>query len=177
MFRFSILLLLLTVTGGCSSLVQKIAVGETSNLLLNASDELWYETDLSVVEEGTPGLIKLIEGLHYVEPRNKNLLSSLAKAYAGFGFLKYETQLIKSQLLDEENIRTKNILEINYSKSVYYGFRFLEESGVKPSDLFSSASNPERLKDYLNKLTVNKSSLEAVFYGSILGESYYLESG
>lgn len=170
MFRASLFFIILFTVSGCSTLVQKVAVGQTSNLLLNASDELWYETDLRVVEQGTPGLIKLIEGLHYVEPKNTNLLSSLAKAYAGYGFLKYETDLISSQLLDEENVVTKAQLERNYSKSIFYGLRFLEESGVDPKNLFSNASNPEKLKGFLDKLSVNKSSLEAVFFtGQSLG--------
>ena len=69
MFRASLFFIILFTVSGCSTLVQKVAVGQTSNLLLNASDELWYETDLRVVEQGTPGLIKLIEGLHHVEPK------------------------------------------------------------------------------------------------------------
>jgi len=168
--KISILLCLTFLTTGCSTLVQKIAVGETSSLLLNASDELWYETDLQLVEQGTPGLIKLIEGLHFVEPKNTNLLSSLTKAYAGFGFLKHETKLIKYQLLDEENPKLKKQLEGNYSKAISYGFKFLKESGVDPRNLFSNASNPEKLMSFLDKLDVNKSSLEAVFFtGQSLG--------
>lgn len=171
MWKFLILSSIsLFLISGCSSLVQKIAVGETSNLLLNASDELWYETDLDFVEQGTPGLIKLIEGLHFIEPRNKNLLSSLAKAYAGFGFLKFETDLIRYQLLDEENEALKSKLEANYTKAVSYGFRFLEENGVSPSKLFSNASNPKKLKGFLDRLPVNKSTLEGVFFtGQSLG--------
>ena len=170
MVRSQVIILLICLFSGCSSLVQKVAISETSGLLLKASDELWQETDLELVEKGVPGLIKLIEGLHYLEPRNTNLLSSLTKSYAGHGFLTDETNLISSQLIDEEDEKIKYQLERNYTKAVAYGFKFLEESGVSVREIRQNISKPQVIKNLLDKLSTDKATLEAVFFtGQSLG--------
>lgn len=170
MVKLQVLTLLFGLITGCSSLVQKVAISETSGLLLKASDELWQETDLELVEKGVPGLIKLIEGLHFLEPGNTNLISSLTKSYAGHGFLSGETNLISYQLLDEENEELKYRLERNYSKAVSYGFKFLKESGISTISLRKNISKPENIKNLLDKLSINKATLEAVFFmGQSLG--------
>ena len=153
---------------GCSGLIHRTAIGTTGELLTKASGELWQESDLKLVNEGVPGNIKLIEGLLYVKPEDSNLLASLVKAYAGYGFVRYETDLIKSQILDEEDSDKKELLEKAYSRSIFYGFRFLSTYGVESDSLFNNLSNEEVVLKELDKVPVNIANLEALFF---LGQS------
>ena len=156
------------ILSGCSSVIHRMAVGQTGELLTKASDELWYEADLDIVIEGVPAHLKLMEGLLFVKPDDRSLLSSLTKAYGGYGFVRYETDLIKSQLEDLEDEEIQLRLEKIYTKSIDYGFKFLEASGVSDERLKENISNPKVIDSMLSRLSSDKKTLEGVFF---LGQS------
>ena len=168
MLKATSIFLWVLLLSGCSSVVHRMAVGQTGELLMKASDELWYEADLEMVSNGVPANLKLMEGLLFVKPDDLGLLSSLTKAYGGYGFVRYETDLIRSQLEESENDNLKTKLEKIYTKSIDYGFRFLESSGVSVSALKENISNPKAIISKLSKLPADKKTLEAVFF---LGQS------
>ena len=161
---------------GCSGLIHRTAIGTTGELLTKASGELWQESDLKLVNEGVPGNIKLIEGLLYVKPEDSNLLASLVKAYAGYGFVRYETDLIKSQILDEEDSLQKKNCWKRLIRALYFmGLGFFLLTEWNRISLFKTLSNEEAVLKELDKVSVNIVNLEALFFlGQSLGSMILL---
>lgn len=154
-------LLLLAFLMSCS-VVQKVAVGTTGQIAGQASYEMEQERDWEVFYQATPGNLKFIEGLLYLEPKNEELLLASLKARAGYGFGVYETLWLDERLSAREDEIVKNSLNMNYSKAIEYGLRLLELKGVELKVLQTKLQD-NKLNDYLNK-NLDKNDLELVFY-------------
>lgn len=90
MRRYSIaIFVMLMIMQGCS--FRKLVVNSVSGSgILNYGVEALYdETDLQLAEQATGSNLKLLEGLHLSNPRNKDLLLLLTQGYASYslGFI------------------------------------------------------------------------------------------
>ena len=94
-----VLMFVLVISGGCANFVHRTAISATGGLLTKASEEVWQEGNIRFFEKGVPGNLKMMEGLLHVSPKDRGLLASLTKGYAGFAYVVNETETIKDKIL------------------------------------------------------------------------------
>ncbi|MCW8922338.1 MAG: TRAP transporter TatT component family protein [Gammaproteobacteria bacterium] len=84
MMRFTLLLLISTVLGGCS--MDKILVRSSTPLIEGGIYALNQETDLLLAENAIPTNINMLEGMIHIDPDNDSLRIYAAQAYYGLGY-------------------------------------------------------------------------------------------
>ena len=149
---------------GCSSLLNKIAVQSTGAVLSEANDEVLSEGNWEVFKNGLPGNLKLMEGLHFVDPTDKNVMSSLIKGYAGYAFVVNETMAMAEEFSDQDNRPNRDQAIYNYSKAVLYGEKFLKSYGVSLEEILKKAGDKKQVNKYLDKVGTNKFERETLFF-------------
>jgi tetratricopeptide (TPR) repeat protein len=77
-----ILLFSALVLTGCS--LQKIALKTTSGLFAYGIEALYAEPDLAFAETAIASNLKLLDGFHLADPKNKDLLELLTQGYASY---------------------------------------------------------------------------------------------
>lgn len=149
--KWGVFLIIIFMQLGCSSLVQKVAVGTTSNLLFDATGEIETEANWDIFAKGVPGNLKMMEGLLYLQPENKRLLAGLTKGYTGYAFAIYDTLSLEEEILGTDDGPMKKAALLNYSKAVEYGLRFFEAKGIKYSELQASVNKDGGVGTLLEK--------------------------
>lgn len=163
-FTFSISLCALIGFSSCG-LVQKVAVGTTADLLLEASPQPETEGNWDALREGLPANIKLMEGLLYLEPENEKLLIALIKGYAGVAFAVHETLYLKDQLKDKEASHHRQQAIVHYSKALEYADRYLQEQGTSLSELFKRMNEPKGVVETLeDEVDDGDEDLQAILF-------------
>ena len=107
-----------------------MAVSTTADILKQGSLEMEQERDWDIFAQSVPAGIKTMEAMSFVDPENKNLLLSLAKAYTALGYGIYETLSLQESFSDADLTPNKNLAEMSYSRAISYGLRYLQERGV-----------------------------------------------
>ena len=157
-------LTLLLATSGCSS-IRRMAIGTTTPVLLEATDELQREADWNALAEGMPGNIMMMEGLLGVKPKDSDLLVAAIKAHAGAGFGVYETLYLDDKYAEKSNSVNKQRTLVSYSKSIAHGLTYLEDHGVTLDDLTKGIAQEGGVKKVLDsELSHNEKNHQAVFY-------------
>ncbi len=146
---------------GCST-VRSVAVSTTADLASKASYEAETENSWEMFATATPGNLKFIEGLLFVEPDNEDLLLASLKARAGFAFGVYEVKWLEERLSGNEDESIKFEASKHYSKAVYYGDRLFREKGLEPNE-FSAFLIDKKLQSELDR-HLDESDFEHVFY-------------
>lgn len=157
-------------------LVQKVAVNTTSDMLFDATKEIETEGNWEIFKDGVPGNLKMMEGMVYLQPKNKKLLVGLAKGYTGYAFAVTETLYIPDQFKDREsNLRYQ--LLANYTKAVDFGFKFMELNGVSFEDLKQNINVDQGIIKLLDKNFDDSTlDLEGVLYtAQSLGSLIFLQ--
>ncbi len=77
------LLFLTALLSGCS--LQKIALKATTGLFAYGIEALYAEPDMQIAEIAIASNLKLIEGFHRADPKNKDILLILTQGYASYG--------------------------------------------------------------------------------------------
>ena len=149
---------------GCGSLVNKIAVSSTGAVLSQASDEVLSEGNWDVFYYGVPGNLKLMEGLHYISPEDRNVLSSLVKGYAGYAFVVNETLALDEEYKESEFKPNHFQAIVNYSKAVRYGEQFLKTYGIDYDGILKVSSDEQKAKKYLSKVGSDKFERHTLFF-------------
>lgn len=159
--RIIIGLFVLTLIYSCS-VVTTVAVGTTGDLVSKASYEIESETSWNLFKDATPGNMKFIEGLLFLEPKNENLLLASLKARAGYAFGYYEVLWLEERLSGNEDESIKLEAQIHYSKAVEYGNRLFIEKGLN-ADKFQALLVDKKFKSTLDS-ELGEDDLEHVFY-------------
>ena len=150
--RIITLILLMANLSSCSSLINRIAVKSTGGILSQASDEVLQEGNWNSFYYGVPGNLKLMEGLYYIVPDDRNVLSSLIKGYAGYAFVVNETLALDEEY-NESDLKPNHEQAIyNYSKAVLYGQDFLRTYGLDYDSISQVVSNKAKLKKIFAKI-------------------------
>ena len=157
-------LILLVATSGCSS-IRRMAIGTTTPVLLEATDELQREADWNALAEGMPGNIMMMEGLLGIKPKDSDLLVAAIKAHAGAGFGVYETLYLDDKYSEKSNSVNKQRTLVSYSKSIAHGLTYLEDHGVTLDDLTKGIAQEGGVKKVLDsELSHNEKNHQALFY-------------
>lgn len=144
MKRVIFLLSVLLLMTGCS--LQKIALKTTSGLFSYGMDALYAEPDLGIAEIAVASNLKLLEGFHLADPKNKNLLEMLAQGYASFSLAFLE---------ESEPERASAI----YLRARDFGFQRLAMTKAFKDGI------PAREEDFVKRLPLlGKSELPALFW-------------
>jgi hypothetical protein len=167
-----IYLILFGVLCSCS-LLNKVALNSTAELILGGSDESLTESDWQHFKEAAPGNLKLVEGLWFNDQRNSKLLITLIKGYGAYSFAVLETQAFEALLLGESSKEIERAI-IGYEKAINYGFKLLELRGITKKSFFN--------KNFLEKLDfefnskLKKDDLVGIFYlAQAMGSSMNLQ--
>jgi hypothetical protein len=154
-----ILLLLLQLLSSCG-LVQKVAVGTTSDLLFKSTGAIEKESNWELFREGVPGNLKMMEGLVSLEPKNEQLLVGLAKGFAGYAFAVSET-LALTEIFDgiEDGPQRAHALS-HYSRALEYGLRYLEENDMPFALLQESIGKENGVVKLLDKKLNSNSMID-----------------
>ena len=168
MVRILAHLLFWLALSGCS--VNMVALRTTSEILADATAEIETEENWQVFKDGVPAALKTIEGLAYLDPTNEDLLVSLTKGYAAYGFGVYETLHLEEKFKDADKTPYKRQAIYHYDKSISYGLRWLLSHGFEFA-AFSKAAKADQGLAYLDDILDddNQKHLEGVFF---LGQSW-----
>lgn len=125
----------LMVHSSCASF-NRAGVALSSGAIYQASTEIQSEANWEILRKSIPGNLKLLEGLHSVNPKNRNLLASLTKGYAGQAFAVDETLWLKDYLRGTHRNSPHGKQAIyNYSRALKYGLIYLSSKGVSYEEL------------------------------------------
>lgn len=143
------LLGLFTLTS-CGSL-NKVAVSSSSSMLYQAAANIETSKNFKNFEASVVPNLQLIEGLLSIDPKNKELLATLTKGYAGLAFVVNETKYLEDYLLDIDD--SKHLVEMreNYSFAINYGLRYLSAKGIEYSDLVKAIRSQSSVEKLLDK--------------------------
>ncbi len=123
---------ILTVTAACISNKQ-MTVRSTAALLEDIAASANKQSDLTVIREGMPAYLMLIDGMVEAVPHNASLLITAAQAYSSFA----------SAFIEDTD---RDYARALFEKAKKYALRALEIRGLndpiaKPFDLFEAAVN------------------------------------
>ncbi|MBI2520519.1 MAG: hypothetical protein HYV97_08875 [Bdellovibrio sp.] len=170
-----ILTLLVLISSSCG-LVQKVAINTTADMLFDATKEIETEGNWEIFKDGIPGNLKMMEGMAFIQPKNKKLLVGLVKGYTGYAFAITETLYIPDQLKDRDsNLRIQLIA--NYTKALDFGLRFMEVKGVSFEDLKQKINEDQGIVKLLDENFGDSTlDLEGVLYtAQSLGSLIFLQ--
>jgi hypothetical protein len=149
--QLALILALLTLSA-CGGL-QKAAVTTTGALIYDASKEIETETNWEFFKQAVPANLKFMEGLHYVEPNNQDLLVSLVKGYTGYAYGVSETLALEEKLSDKGRRFHQQALA-QYSRAIKYALAYLSEEGLSYKKLQravrSDGGLPNLLENHLD---------------------------
>lgn len=147
------------------SLIKTITVKTTGSIIYDASYEVETENSWQRFKDGVPANLKLVEGFHHVDPGDQDLLVSLTKGYAGYGYGVHETLFLGDQLKDRTESFHKEQAISNFTKALHYGLLYLKEEGIEYDDFVKNMRKEGGVVELLNsKLSNDKRDLEAVFF-------------
>ncbi|MBC7713590.1 MAG: hypothetical protein H7177_09635 [Rhizobacter sp.] len=151
------------IATSCS--INKMAVGGASGLISSSSDGLLAESNFEIFKSGVAGNLVLIEGMLAQSPENLNLLSVLNKGYAGYAFAVNETQMYEEEWAELKSEEGKRQALLNYTRSMNFGFRYLNDKGIELKDVLAHMNDGSWIKSTLDKkLSDNKRDLEVVLF-------------
>lgn len=155
----------ISLVTSCSSM-NKWGVDSTSNVLYDLSSSVSSQTNFDFVREGMGANLFLIEGLSANSPKNENLLAALTKGFASYAFIVNETELMEEKLKNFTADEIKRQTILNYSKSISYGLKYLEQNGINYKDLvFKMYDRYGIYGIFEEKLNYrDKKDIEVVFY-------------
>lgn len=144
MKKVFILLASLLILTSCS--IQKIALKTTSGLFAYGIEALYAEPDLEIAEIAIASNIKLLEGFHLADPKNKSLLELLTQGYASFSLAFLE---------QGEPERASNL----YRRARDFGLKRLELTGAYKKGI------PSKESEFVDRLSkIKKDEVNALFW-------------
>lgn len=134
----------------CSG-IQKIAIGQTSDVLYSASFDIENETNWENFEKSVLPNLKMAEGMLSLLPDNLNLLATLAKGYAGYALAVNETLFMDDLYAGKIDSTEQNQAIMNYSKALEYGLAYLQIKGIRYQELASKINDENGFGPVLEK--------------------------
>ena len=151
--------------GSIACSINQVAVRQVGPLLSESAPELQKERSWNFFKSATPGSLQLAESLLVHDPNNPDLLSLLTKGHASYGFVVFDTENLKDRLLESSEQPAAEQASLSFSKSLAYGFRYLDAKGIELKGL-QDALSKEKAQAYLSE-HLDQSSLldrEAAFF-------------
>lgn len=154
-----------TFLTSCSTF-NKMAVGGSSDLIYNSSNGVLGESNFDVFKSGIAGNLILIEGLLSQSPTNLNLLATLNKGYAGYAFAINETQMYEEEWAELKSEEGRRQALLNYTRSMNFGLRYLQEKGVELGDILSRGNDAQAIFTLFDKKlsSDDKRDLEIILF-------------
>ncbi len=126
--------------------IQKVAIRTTSGLFAYGIEAIYAEPDLKIAEQAVASNLKLLEGLHRADPKNKKLLLMLTQGYASFALAFVEDQ--DAQRASLFYIRAKN-----------YGLQLLRQTRAFRDSI------PQQEAQFIQRLKlIKKSDVPSLFW-------------
>lgn len=143
--RFGFILLTsILILSGCS--LQKFALKTTSGLFSYGIEALYSEPDLPIAETAIASNLKLLDGFHLADPKNKEILEMLTQGYASYSLA----------FLEENQPERASLF---YLRARDYGFKRLEQTKAFKNGI------PEKEADFARRLPeIKKSEVPALFW-------------
>ncbi len=144
MKKIFLLILVPLIFAGCS--IQKLALKTTSGLFAYGIQALYSEPDLEIAEIAIASNLKLLEGFHLADPKNKTMLQLLLEGYSGYSLAFLE---------DHQPERAS----LFYLRARDYGFTLLKQTKAYKKGI------PQKEADFVARLPFIKTSeLPALFW-------------
>ena len=148
----------------CSS-IRRMGLGVASPMFVDALPVMEQEALWDSFKDSTLANLKLAEGLLATDPENEDLLVSVIKGYAGYGYGVYETQYMFDKYAEVENSKYKKMAINTYLKSFNYGLRFLEVNDIDFGELKTKINDSKGMTKLLNESLPNDElTREAVLF-------------
>jgi hypothetical protein len=163
----------LAALGACS-VMNKVAVKATGSVITAGSDELLTESNWHYFEKAVPGNLKMMEGLWYSDQGNKEILTSLIKGFGAHAFAVNETKALRDIIEDNSNSFQINQTILHYEKAIFYGFKYLEKSGITRSE-FMDKSFSFSLKKRFDDVFDEDDHIAILYFAQSLGSSINLQ--
>lgn len=97
--------------------LQKIAIKTTAPIFSNGVEALYEETDLQIAEQAIASNLKLLEGLHRSDPKNKNIILLLTQGYASYSL----------GFVEDDSVQRAQLF---YLRAREYGFKLLRTTSA-----------------------------------------------
>ena len=153
-----------TLISSCSTF-NKAVVGSSSDLIYSSGNSLLGESNFEIFKDGVPGNLILMEGLLAQSPKNKDLLASLNKGYAGYAFAVNETLMHEEEWSEAKTEDGRKQALFNYTRSLNFGIKYLKEQGIEFKDIITRMNEPQGIHQILDKkLSDDKRDLEVVLF-------------
>ena len=174
MVRNTLSVVIILIFLSSCSLINKIALRTTADVIKSGSDESMTEGNWSNFKQATPANLKLLEGLWFADQKNKTLLTLLIKGHSAYAFAISETEALPGILLDEPNEELVNQTILYYEKAIYYGEKYLALSGIESSE-FWNAAFPSKLAPVFENKFDSDDYVALLYLGQAIGSSINLQ--
>jgi hypothetical protein len=132
--------------------VQKMGLRTVAPLFKNAGDLNSRERDWNFFRASAPANLKMAELLYLQNLDNKTYLHALVKGYAGYAFGVSETLMLNDELSGADSSENRREAIIMYTRSLDYGFDYLEKQGIKRNEVLTF-SEDDLLKKFDRELS------------------------
>jgi hypothetical protein len=129
---------------GCS--LQKLAIKSTTPIFSNGVEALYEETDLQLAEQAIASNLKLLEGFHISDPKNKDILLLLTQGYASYSL----------GFVEDDSVERAKLF---YLRARDYGFKLLRTTSAFKDSI------PLREQLFIERLNrLKKKDVPAIFW-------------
>ena len=129
---------------GCS--LQKLAIKSTTPIFSNGVEAIYEETDLQLAEQAIASNLKLLEGFHISDPKNKDILLLLTQGYASYSL----------GFVEDDSVERAKLF---YLRARDYGFKLLRTTSAFKDSI------PLREQLFIARLNhLKKKDVPAIFW-------------
>lgn len=138
------------------------------------SDEVLTEGNWEFFTLAIPGNLKLIEGLWFSDQGNKELLAMLIKGYGAYGFASKETIALRDILEGRSESELIDQTILAYEKSIYYGLKYLELSGISSAEFYNKSFSNKLSKVFSSEFG-QEDHIAILYFAQSLGSSINIQ--
>lgn len=137
----------LLILSACVSMTS-LTVKGTASIAPLAEIALRQESSLEAFRAGAPGGLQLLEASLSADPKNKSLLSALAKGYQGYAAVVAETDMLAESLSENSERRSRELAVDYHTRAVARAKTFLQESGMAWPDMTKAGVDASSLSSF-----------------------------
>ncbi len=146
----SVILLFLSACVSMTSLTVK----GTASIAPLAEISLRQESSFEAFRSGAPGGLQLLEASLSADPKNKSLLSALAKGYQAYAVVVAETGMISESLSESSEQHSRELALDYHTRAVARAKMFLQESGMPWPDVTNTGMEVSSLSSFSGDQTL-----------------------
>jgi TRAP transporter T-component len=137
----------LLILSACVSMTS-LTVKGTASIAPLAEISLRQESSLAAFRTGAPGGLQLLEASLLADPKNKSLLSALAKGYQGYAMIIAETDMLEESLSENSQRHSQELAVDYHTRAVARAKIFLQESGMAWPDMTKAGVDVSSLSSF-----------------------------